>query len=139
MLEANAQSSAPLSIDGALRFLRQKFATTRTTKTAVAVAISKASAGDESLTVFIERLRQIITNAQQPAWLKLLSRHNKQRALTVVERLCNDLYALVELRNTAAKAMPDITPPAAADATRHSNARSKKFKVVGGTESAVPH
>jgi hypothetical protein len=67
--------------------------------------------GAEPLTVLVELLRQIITDAQQPAWLKSLSRHKQHQALNLVERLCSNLYDLIELRRTAAKAMPDITPP----------------------------
>jgi hypothetical protein len=67
-------------------------------------------AGDGSLTELIERLRQIITDAQQPAWLKPLNLRKQQQARKLVERLSSALYELVNLRTAAAKAMPDIIP-----------------------------
>jgi hypothetical protein len=71
--------------------------------------------GDEPLTVLIELLRQILTDANQPAWLEPLSPRKQQQARKLVERLRSDLYDLVELRQTAAKAMTNITPPPPGD------------------------
>jgi hypothetical protein len=67
--------------------------------------------GDEPLTVLIEQLRQIITEANQSAWLKPLSLRKQRQAVKLVERLRIDLYELVELRQAAFKAVPDIAPP----------------------------
>jgi predicted RNase H-like nuclease (RuvC/YqgF family) len=62
---------------------------------------------DEPLTVLIESLRQIISDAQQPVWLKLLNTRKQDQAKKLINRLQADLYELTELRQTAAKAMPD--------------------------------
>ena len=71
----------------------------------------KPTSDEPPLTVLIELLRQILTDANQAAWLKPLSSRKQQQAVKLVERLRSNLNELVALRQTAAKAMPDITPP----------------------------
>jgi ParB-like chromosome segregation protein Spo0J len=73
--------------------------------------IKSKPASDEPLTVLIELLRQIITDAQQPAWFQLLGRRRQQMARNLIGCLRSDLHALVELRQAAAKAMPAVAPP----------------------------
>ena len=59
-----------------------------------------------ALTVLIELLRQILVEASQPAWLEALKSREQRQAQKLVERLSDNLHELVELRQTAAEALP---------------------------------
>jgi hypothetical protein len=66
---------------------------------------------DDSLTALIERLREIITDANQPAWLKPLTARKQAQARKLIERFTDDLFEMCELRRAAVKARANNGPP----------------------------